>query len=137
MKTIKFSLLALLFVLVTTACGDDDGTPDVIYDVNYTVTAENGATINSIQYRDDKGDLIDLTNASSPWSIDLDVRAGLGLEAVAFGDIPYEGVLTISATWGVQGETSQSETIRLPNDTPNSTINNGEVRIDGRTLPRE
>lgn len=136
MKTMKTMLLLMLLALVSFACSNDDE-PVTMYDVSYTVTAENGATINLIQYRDGNGDLVDVTNATSPWSIDLEVRGGLGLEAVAFGNIPYEGRLTISATWGIQGGLSQGESDSMPNDMPNSTITNGEVRIEGRTLPRE
>ena len=106
-----------------------------MYDINYTVTATNGATINKIEYRDNQGDLVELTNVTSPWSIDLNVRAGLGLEAAAFGDIPYQGSLSISATWRAEGQLGQSESNTLPNDSPNSVINNGKVEISGRTLP--
>ncbi|WP_341216544.1 hypothetical protein [uncultured Wocania sp.] len=106
-----------------------------MYDITYTVIMSNGATINKIEYRDSQGDLIELTNVTSPWTINLNVRAGLGLEASAYGDIPYQGSLSITATWIPEGGDSQSETDTLGNNTPDSTINNGKVEIPGRTLP--
>ncbi len=137
MKTLKLSLIAVLFALVATACSDDDE-PQTIYDVTYTVTAVNGATINSIRYLDESGNPVELGPQTSPWSIDLDIRGGLALDAVAFGDVPYQGELKIVAAWGIQGSGSaMNETVSLPNDDQGTIINNGEVRIDGRTLPRE
>lgn len=133
----KLVLISLILCTIW-ACSNNDPLPETMYDVSFTVTAENGATINSIQYRDGNGDLIEVTSATSPWSIDLDIRGGLGLEAVAYGDVPYEGILKIRAVWGIQGSgTVNSEEESLPNDDPNSVINNGAVRIEGRTLPRE
>ena len=131
MKNVLLIILAgLLF-----SCSKVDETPRLMYDINYTVVTTNGAIINQVEYRDDKGDLITLTDVTSPWSIDLRVRAGLGLEATAFGDIPYQGSISITGTWTPDGGSSQSETETLGNSTPGSTINNGRVEISGRTLP--
>ena len=131
MKRLLFIALLLIFY----SCTNEEEPTRLMYDINYTVTATNGATINKIEYRDNQGDLVELTNVTSPWSIDLNVRAGLGLEAAAFGDIPYQGSLSISATWRAEGQLGQSESNTLPNDSPNSVINNGKVEISGRTLP--
>lgn len=128
----------LLFIAAITllfSCSNDDEPERLMYAINYTVTASNGATINKVVYRDSKGDLIELNNVTSPWTINLNVRAGLGLEAAAYGNIPYQGSLNITAIWVAEGGNSQSESDSLGNDTPNSTINNGKVEISGRTLP--
>lgn len=130
----KFLFVAVIAFLFSCS-SDNEETSRLMYDVTYRVVASNGATINKVEYRDGKGDLIELNNVTSPWTINLDVRAGLGLEAAAYGDVPYQGSLSISATWKPEGGSSQSETQTLPNDTPNSTINNGRVEIPGRTLP--
>ena len=129
----KLFLITCLTILYS--CSNNDELPRKIYDITYTVSTTNGATINKIEYRDSQGDLVELTNVTSPWSINLEVRAGLGLEAAAYGDIPYQGSLAITASWVAQGESSQSETNTLPNNSPNSIINNGKVEIPGRTLP--
>lgn len=134
MKIMK-KLLCIAFATLLISCSDDNDNDRLMYDVTYTVNAENGATINKVEYRDEQGDLIELTNVSSPWTINLNIRAGLALEAAAYGDVPYQGSLGISATWIPEGGTSQGESETLPNDTPNSTINNGRVEISGRTLP--
>ena len=78
-KLILIASIAFLF----SCSSDDEGTQRLMYDVTYTVVASNGATINKVEYRDGKGDLIELNNVTSPWTIDLDVRAGLGLEAAS------------------------------------------------------
>ena len=131
MKKILFiSIIALLF-----SCSKDDEPERTLYDITYSVTAANGAIINNIEYMDGKGVIIELTDVSSPWTISFESRAGLGLQAVAYGDIPYQGSLSISATWKPEGGNLQGETETLPNETPNSTINNGSVEILGRTLP--
>jgi len=127
--------ITLLLVTIFFSCSDADENIRTMYDITYTVTATNGATINKVQYRDSNGDLIEINNASSPWSINLTVRAGLGLEAAAFGDVPYQGKLAISATWTPKGGLAQSETEELPNNSPNSVLNNAKVEISGRTLP--
>jgi len=106
-----------------------------MYDITYSVTALNGTTINKIEYLNNQGNLIELTNITSPWSINLTVRAGLGLQATAYGDIPYQGSLSITAIWKPEGGSTETETVTLPNDTPNPLINNGLVEISGRTLP--
>lgn len=132
MKKLFFASIIALFI----SCSSSDDTNErLMYDITYTVTATNGTTINKVEYRNPQGVLVELTNVSSPWSINLNVRAGLGLEAAAYGDIPYQGTLSITATWTPEGGSAQSETETLPNDTPNSTINNGRVEIPGRTLP--
>ncbi|MDG1805117.1 hypothetical protein [Flavicella sp.] len=105
-----------------------------MYDITYSATALNGTTINKVEYLNSQGNLIELTNVTSPWNISLTIRAGLGLQAAAYGDIPYQGSLSITATWKPEGGTSETETVTLPNDTPNSVINNGVVEISGRTL---
>ncbi len=128
-------LLFITAITILVSCSKDDEPTRLMYDITYTVVASNGATINKVEYRDDKGDLIELTNVTSPWTINLNVRAGLGLEAAAYGDIPYQGSLSITATWTPEGGSAQSESETLPNDIPNSTINNGRVEISGRTLP--
>ena len=127
--------LFLLIAAIMFSCGDDDEPERLMYSVTYSVVANNGATINKVEYRDGKGDLVELTNVTSPWSVNLRVRAGLGLEAAAYGDVPFEGSLSITANWTPDGGATQSESQTLPNDTPNSVINNGKVEISGRTLP--
>ena len=127
--------LILLMATMMFSCGDDDEPERLMYSVTYSVVANNGATINKVEYRDGKGDLVELTNVTSPWSVNLRVRAGLGLEAAAYGDVPFEGSLSITANWTPDGGATQSESQTLPNDTPNSVINNGKVEISGRTLP--
>ena len=129
----KVFLIALLMIFCS--CSKEDEPSRLIYDITYTVNATNGATINKVEYRNSQGNLVELTNVSSPWTINLTVRAGLGLEAAAYGDVPYQGSLSITATWTPEGGSGQSETNTLPNDTPDSTINNGRVEIPGRTLP--
>jgi hypothetical protein len=128
-------LLFITAITILFSCSKDDEPTRLMYDITYSVVASNGATINKVEYRDGQGDLIELTNVTSPWTINLNVRAGLGLEAAAYGDIPYQGSLSITATWTPEGGSAQSETETLPNDTPNSTITNGRVEIPGRTLP--
>jgi hypothetical protein len=128
-------LLFIAAITILISCSKDDEPNRLMYDITYTVTASNGATINKIEYRDNQGDLIELTNVTSPWTINLNVRAGLGLEAAAYGDIPYQGSLSITAVWVPEGGVSKSETDTLGNNTPDSTINNGKVEIPGRTLP--
>lgn len=127
--------ITLLLVTILLSCSNSDENIRTMYDITYSVTATNGATINKVQYRDSNGDLIEVNNVSSPWSINLTVRAGLGLEAAAFGDVPYQGKLAISATWTPKGGLAQSETEELPNNSPNSVLNNAKVEISGRTLP--
>ena len=127
--------LFLLIAAIMFSCGDDDEPERLMYSVTYSVVANNGATINKVEYRDGKGDLVELTNVTSPWSVNLRVRAGLGLEAAAYGDVPFEGSLSITANWTPDGGATQSESQTLPNDTPNSVITNGKVEIPGRTLP--
>ncbi len=127
--------LILFIAAMMFSCGDDDEPERLMYSITYSVVANNGATINKVEYRDGKGDLVELTNVTSPWSVNLRVRAGLGLEAAAYGDVPFEGSLSITANWTPDGGATQSESQTLPNDTPNSVINNGKVEISGRTLP--
>lgn len=129
----KYLLVCLTLFLFS--CSGDDEPERLMYDITYTVEAINGATINKVEYRDDKGDLIELTNVISPWTVNLKVRAGLALEAAAFGDIPFEGRLTISARWTPEGGQTQAESESIPNDDPNTIINNARVEISGRTLP--
>ena len=126
--------LLFVMIVVMSSCKDDES-PRLLYDITYSVVATNGATINKVEYRDENGDLIELTSVTSPWTLDLKVRAGLGLEAAAYGDIPYQGSLSITAEWTPEGGTKTTESETLPNDTPSSTINNGRVEIPGRTLP--
>ena len=128
-------LLSLILLAIFYSCSNNNEIERTIYDITYSVNATNGATINKVEYRDSQGDLVELTNISSPWSISLRVRAGLGLEAATYGDVPFQGSLSITATWTPEGGTTQTETVILPNNTPNSTINNGRVEISGRTLP--
>ena len=128
-------LLFITAIVILVSCSKDDKPDRTMYDITYTVIASNGATINKVDYRDSKGDLIELTNVTSPWTKNLSVRAGLGLEAAAYGDIPYQGSLSITAVWVPEGGDSQSETDTLGNNTPDSTINNVKVEISGRTLP--
>ena len=127
--------LILFIAAMMFSCGDDDEPERLMYSITYSVVANNGATINKVEYRDGKGDLVELTNVTSPWSVNLRVRAGLGLEAAAYGDVPFEGWLSITANWTPDGGATQSESQTLPNDTPDSVINNGKVEISGRTLP--
>ena len=129
-KSLFVAAIAFLF-----ACSKDNDPEWLMYNITNMVVASNGATINKVEYRDSLGDLIELINVNSPWSINLNVRAGLGLEAAVYGDIPYQASLSISATWQPEGGNLQGETETLPNVTPNSTITNGRVEIYGRTLP--
>ncbi len=131
MRRLLFFLLSISLI----ACSSDD-TPDrVVYDITYTAAVANGATLNKVQYRDSNGDLVELENVSSPWSISLRVRAGLALEAAAFADVPTGGSVSITAVWKPDGGLSQNETETLSNTEPNTVINNGRVDIEGRTLP--
>tara|TARA_R110002073_G_scaffold108336_3_gene243335 strand:+ start:8039 stop:8437 length:399 start_codon:yes stop_codon:yes gene_type:complete len=128
----------LLFIFIITllfSCSKDDEPERTVYDITYSVTAANGATINKVEYMNGKGVVIELIDVSSPWTISFESRAGLGLQAAAYGDIPYQGSLSISAAWKPEGGNLQGETETLPNDTQGSTINNGLVEIPGRTLP--
>ena len=127
-------LLFIVAILTLFSCSDDDEQERLMYDITYSATALNGTTINKVEYLNSQGNLIELTNVTSPWNISLTIRAGLGLQAAAYGDIPYQGSLSITATWKPEGGTSETETVTLPNDTPNSVINNGVVEISGRTL---
>lgn len=129
----NYLFLGLLFLFLS--CSSGGSVDRTMYTVNFTVTATSGTTLNKIEYRDGTGTLKELTNVSSPWTISLQIRAGLGLEAAAYGDVPHQESLTITAVWTPEGGTSQSESQTLPNDTPNSIINNGRVEISGRTLP--
>lgn len=131
MKKLLF-IVAIAFLF---SCSKDNESSRLMYDITYTVVASNGATINKVEYRDAQGDLIELSSVTSPWTIKIKVRAGLGLEAAAYGDIPYQGSFSITATWIPEGGFSQSETEILSNDDPNSIINNSRVEISGRTLP--
>ena len=131
----KNLLFITIITLLVSCSSSDDNNDRLMYDITYRVVALNGATINKVEYRDGQGDLIELTNVTSPWTINLKVRAGLGLEAAAYGDIPYQGSLSITATWTPEGGLAKSEAETLPNDTPDSTIDNGRVEISGRTLP--
>ncbi len=117
------------------SCSGSDEPDRLMYDITYTVTTSNGATISRVEYLDNRGERVELPNQTSPWTINLRVRAGLALEAAAYGDIPYQGSLSINAVWTPEGGTTQTETVTLPNDTPDSTINDGRVEISGRTLP--
>lgn len=128
-------LFYILFISVLFSCSNTDEPERLMYDITYSVNATNGATINKIEYRDNRGDLIELENVNAPWTINLRVRAGLGLEAAAYGDIPYQGSFSISANWTPEGGSTQSEQQALGNDTPDSTINNARIEISGRTLP--
>ena len=128
-------LLLITAIAILVSCYKDEEPARTMYDITYTVTASDGATINKVEYRDSQGNLIELTNVTSPWTINLNVRAGLGLEARAYGDIPYQGSLSITAVWVPEGGNSESETDSLGNSTPDSTINNAKVEISGRTLP--
>ncbi|WP_321279684.1 hypothetical protein [Marinifilum fragile] len=128
-------ILFIASIILLFSCSKDDP-KRLMYDITYTVVASNGATINKVEYRDGKGEFVELYNVTSPWTIDIRVRAGLGLEAAAYGDVPYQGSLSITATWTPEGGAEQSETDTLPNDDPNIVlIKNGRVEISGRTLP--
>ncbi len=127
--------LILLIATIIFSCSDDDEPERLMYSITYSVVANNGATINKVEYLDENADRVELTNVTSPWSVNLRVRAGLALEAAAYGDVPFEGSLSITANWTPDGGATQSESQTLPNDTPNSVINNGKVEITGRTLP--
>ena len=128
-------LLFIVAVTILFSCSKDEEPSRLMYDITYTVLASNGASINKVEYRDDNGDLVELSNVNSPWTINIQVRAGLGLEAAAYGDVPYQGSISITAIWTPEGGLTNSETETLPNDEPNSIINNGRVEISGRTLP--
>lgn len=107
----------------------------LIYDVTNTVTANDGATINKVEYLDGEGNLIEIYNIYSPSAINLQIRTGLAIDAAIFGDIPFGGSLTLNGKWTPKGGLSISEEQSIKNDTPNSTINNGELKIPERTLP--
>jgi len=127
----------ILFILLVTAlvsCSKNDEPQRLMYDITYTVTALDGATINKVEYMNSKGNLVKLNDVTSPWTINLRVRAGLALEAAAYGDVPYQGSLSITANWTPEGGLEQGESDTMNNDTPGSTIVNGRVEISGRTL---
>ncbi|WP_321515114.1 hypothetical protein [Marinifilum fragile] len=127
-------ILFIAFIILLFSCSKDEP-KRLMYDITYTVVASNGATINKVEYRDGKGELVELFDVTSPWTIDIRVRAGLGLEAAAYGDVPYQGSLSITGIWTPEGGFEQSETDILPNDEPETIIKNGRVEISGRTLP--
>ncbi|GAB7089251.1 hypothetical protein [Marinifilum fragile] len=128
-------ILFIASIILLFSCSKDDP-KRLMYDITYTVVASNGTTINKVEYMDDKGEIVELFDVTSPWTIDIRVRAGLGLEAAAYGDVPYQGSLSITANWTPEGGAEQSETDTLPNDDPNIVlIKNGRVEISGRTLP--
>ena len=126
-------LFIVVFIFFSSCSKDYD--EKVIYDITYTVTSSDGSTINKVEYRDGRGDLKEFRNVNSPWSINIHLRAGLGLEAAAYDDISYHENLSITAIWTPEGGNSQNETETLPNDIPNSVISDGKVEISGRTLP--
>ena len=123
-----------------TACGgDDDGgglPPGKDYSIEYKVTATGGTTVNKIQYLDKNAEMVVIDNPTIPWEISLTIPAGKALEAAAFGDIPFEGSLTIEAEWSPAIDGRSNESVSIKNDTQNTVISNGDVRIEGRTLPR-
>jgi len=131
MKRIVFIILVTFLV----SCSKNNEPQRLMYDITYTVTALNGATINKVEYMNSKGNLIELTDVTSPWTINLRVRAGLALQAAAYGDVPYEGSLSIVASWTPDGGQVNMESDTMPNDTFGTTIINGKVEISGRTLP--
>ena len=124
-KLFFFVFITLLF---SCSSDDDDG---LKYDVTYTVTASNGASINKVEYICSEGDLVQVSNATSPWTINLHLSAGMAVEARAYGDIPYQGNLTIVAKWTAESGATQSEDESLPNNTPDSVIKDGKVEILG------
>ena len=129
-------ILTLLVIALLISCSsDDDESTRTMYSVSYTVRATNGATINKIEYRDENGDLIEVNSPSSPWTINLRIRAGLAVEARAYGDVPYQGELSLSGTWTPDGGSGEGESHSLPNNDPSTIINNGMLEIEGRTLP--
>ncbi|MDN3642854.1 hypothetical protein QWY87_09100 [Lutimonas halocynthiae] len=135
----NFMLLFLFSSLSMISCGGDDdgGLPAAKnYSIEYEVKTTGDVTVNKIQYRGVDAEWVIIENPTIPWEISLTIPAGKALEAAAYGDIPFEGVLTIESRWSpmLDGQSSESETLK--NDTPNSVINNGKVEIEGRSLPR-
>lgn len=124
----------ILFVTLLMSCSKDNEPARLMYDITYTVTTSNGSSINKVEYMNSKAELIKLSNVSSPWTINIRVRAGLALQAAAYDDIPYKNSLSIHATWTPEGGFTNQESDTMPNDTPNSKIINGKVEISGRTL---
>lgn len=116
------------------SCSKSNEPQRLMYDISYTVTALKGATINKEEYMNNKGNLVTLSNVTSPWTMKLRIRAGLALQAAAYGDIPYLGSLVINGTWTPEGGLAQGETETMSNNTSGSTIINGKVEISGRTL---
>lgn len=68
-------LFFILVILTLFSCSNDDEQERLMYDITYSVTALNGATINKIEYLDSQGDLIELTNVTSPWSHNSNLKA--------------------------------------------------------------
>ena len=128
-------IATIIVIILLFSCSKDDEPDRLMYDITYTVTVSNGTTINRVEYLDNRGERVELFNLTPPWTTSLRVRAGLALEAAAYGDIPYQGSLSINAVWTPDGGTTQTETVTLSNDTPNTTIDDGRVEISGRTLP--
>lgn len=134
---IAFYLFGLMGLLLL-SCGDDDDelANPTQYDIRYRVTASGGATVSRIEYLDESAERVVILNPTLPWEKSLRIRGGLALEAVAFGDVPFDGEMIIQANWSpaIDGQTAESE--NLKNTEPNTVITNGRVDIDGRTLPR-
>lgn len=137
MKNTFFAIVFSIFML--TACGgDDDGglPPAKNYSIEYKVTASGGTTVNKIQYRDKDAEWVIIENPTVPWEISLTIPAGKALEAAAYGDIPFEEDLKIEARWSPAIDGQSNEAVNLKNETQNTTIENGKVEIEGRSLPR-
>lgn len=128
-------ILALLcFGLI--CCGDDDEMKSRVYSVNYKVTASDQALVKTVQYRDERGELIIVDRPDLPWEISLTIPGGKALEAAAIADLPFDQDLAIEATFGEVGGSMTTESEMVKNDDQGTVILNAQVDIDGRTLPR-
>lgn len=136
MKNTFFAIVFAVF-LVSSCGGDDNGLPPAKnYSIEYRVTASDGTTVNRIEYLDKDAERVVIENPTVPWEISLSIPAGKALEAKAFGDIPFNEDLTIEARWSPAIDGKSAESQYLKNEIENSVISNGDVEIEGMSLPR-
>ncbi len=129
--------LILNNILINTSSQDFQGLPSTKnYSIEYEVKTTGDLIVNKIQYRGVDAEWVTIDNPTIPWEISLAILAGKALEAAAFGDIPFEGILTIESRWSpmLDGESSESQTIK--NDNAGRSILDMKGEIEGRSLPR-
>lgn len=126
-------LFFILAILTFFSCSHDDEQQRLISDITYLLTTLSGAIINKVEYLESQGDMIKFIDVTSLWGINLTVRAGLGLQVIAYGDIPYQGSPNIMTTWKPEGGTTDTEILR--SGILNSLVNSGLFKVLGRVLP--